>query len=56
MIGLESGPLLPAPYVGHRGWLGIYLDSDIDEDEVAGALEDAFVTIPPKSLVKTLGN
>lgn len=44
------------PYVGHRGWLGIYLDSDIDEDEVAGAIEDAFLTVAPKSLVKDLGS
>ena len=44
------------PYVGHRGWLGIYLDSDIGEDEVAGAIEDAFLTVAPKSLVKNLGS
>ena len=44
------------PYVGHRGWIGIYLDSDVDENEVAGAIEDAFLTAAPKSLVKTLGD
>jgi hypothetical protein len=40
------------PYVGHRGWIGIYLDSDIRDDEVAGAIEDAFLTVAPKSLLK----
>ena len=42
------------PYVGHRGWIGLYLDSDIDEDEVAGAIEDAYLEVAPKSLVKTV--
>jgi predicted DNA-binding protein (MmcQ/YjbR family) len=38
--------------VGHRGWLGIYLDSDIDDNEVAGAIEDAYVEVAPKWLLK----
>ena len=42
-------------YVGHRGWIGIYLDSDVPEDDVAGAIEDAFLAVAPKSLVKALG-
>jgi hypothetical protein len=41
------------PYVGHRGWIGIYLDSDIDANEVAGAIEDAYLTVAPKSLLKS---
>jgi hypothetical protein len=27
------------PYVGHRGWVGIFLDVACDWDEVAGLLE-----------------
>jgi hypothetical protein len=40
------------PYVGHRGWIGVYLDTGIDENEVAGVIEDAYLTVAPKSLVK----
>jgi hypothetical protein len=29
------------PYVGHRGWVGVRLDGDVDWDEVAGVLADA---------------
>jgi hypothetical protein len=39
------------PYVGHRGWIGVYLDTGIDGNEVAGVIEDAYLTVAPKSLV-----
>jgi hypothetical protein len=38
------------PYVGHRGWVGVRLDRGIDWDEVAGVIEDAFLTVAPKGL------
>jgi hypothetical protein len=38
------------PYVGHRGWIGVRLDRDLGWDEIAGAVEDAFLTVAPKSL------
>ena len=41
------------PYVGHRGWIGVYLDTGIDANEVAGAIEDAYLTVAPRSLVKS---
>jgi hypothetical protein len=36
------------PYVGHRGWLGIYLDGDVDWDDVAEHLRDAYNLIAPR--------
>ena len=42
------------PYVGHRGWLGVRLDVDVDWDEVAGIVEDAYRMVAPKSLVAKL--
>ena len=41
-------------YVGHRGWLGVRLDRDLDWDEVAGIVEDAYRMVAPKKLVKEL--
>jgi hypothetical protein len=42
------------PYVGHRGWLGVRLDRDLDWDELRGIVEDAFCTVAPKRLVEQL--
>lgn len=41
-------------YVGHRGWLGVRLDRDLDWDEVAGIVEDAYRLVAPKKLVAEL--
>ena len=42
------------PYVGHRGWLGVRIDRGIDWNEVAGAVEDAYLKVAPKRLVKAV--
>ena len=38
------------PYVGHRGWLGVYLDVEVDWDFVAETVREAYLTVAPKSL------
>jgi hypothetical protein len=38
------------PYVGHRGWLGIYLDVDVDWDEVEALVYEAYVAVAPAGL------
>jgi hypothetical protein len=43
------------PYVGHRGWLGVRLDRALPWEEIAGAVEDAYVTVAPKSLIARRG-
>ena len=42
------------PYVGHRGWLGVYLDVPVNWDEVAEIVEDAYRTVAPARLVAEL--
>ncbi len=42
------------PYVGHRGWLGVYLDVSVDWDEVTALVEDAYRVVAPKKLVALL--
>src|SRR5215467_1794144 len=39
------------PYVGHRGWIGVRLDGDLDWTELAEAAEDAYRSVAPKTLV-----
>ncbi len=42
------------PYVGHRGWLGVYLDVPVDWDEVADLVAGAYRTVAPKKLLAQL--
>ncbi len=42
------------PYVGHRGWLGVYLDVLVDWDEIARIVDDAYRCIAPEKLVALL--
>jgi hypothetical protein len=42
------------PYVGGRGWLGVYLDVEVDWDEVASLVEEAYRQVAPKSLIAQL--
>ena len=42
-------------YVGHRGWVGVYLDVEgIDWGQVQEIVEDAYRQVAPKSLVALL--
>lgn len=38
------------PYVGHRGWVGLRLDRGPGDDEVAAAVEDAYLAVAPVRL------
>ena len=38
------------PYVGHRGWMGVRLDRDLDWHEVRGIIRDAYRVVAPASL------
>jgi predicted DNA-binding protein (MmcQ/YjbR family) len=38
------------PYVGHRGWLGVYLDVPVDWEEINGIVRDAYQSVAPRKL------
>jgi hypothetical protein len=42
------------PYVGYRGWLGVYLDVPVDWESVAAVVADAYRCVAPKRLLETL--
>jgi len=42
------------PYVGYRGWLGVWLDVPVDWDEIADLVSEAYRTVAPKRLVAEL--
>jgi hypothetical protein len=54
MVQGEPDRFFRPPYVGHRGWLGVRLDRDLDAKELAEICEDAYRTIAPARLVKQL--
>ncbi len=42
------------PYVGHRGWIGVRLDRDVDWGEIDAIVRDAYRLVAPKTLVRQL--
>ena len=49
---LEAAPdrFFAPPYVGTSGWVGVYLDGDVDWVELEGLLWDAWRMTAPKKL------
>jgi hypothetical protein len=56
MVASDPARFFVPPYVGGRGWLGVYLDLDepVDWDEVAELVDDAYRMVAPKKLVQQL--
>lgn len=59
--GLQEGLVAPSParffrppYVGVRGWLGVYLDVPLDWREIAALVEEAYRSVAPRSLLSKL--
>jgi hypothetical protein len=42
------------PYVGHRGWLGVWVDVPVDWDEIGELVVDAYRMVAPKRLLAEL--
>ncbi len=51
LIAADPERFFRPPYVGHRGWLGLRLHGEMDTDELAGIVEDAFAAVAPKRLL-----
>ena len=45
LVGTDPEKFFRPPYVGHRGWLGVMLQGDVDWDEIAGIVEEAYATV-----------
>jgi hypothetical protein len=53
-IGSDPGRFFRPPYVGHRGWLGVWLDVPQDWAEIAELVTEAYRVVAPRSLVERL--
>jgi hypothetical protein len=54
LVETEPDRFFVPPYVGHRGWIGVRLDVDVDWDEIAAIVTDAYRMVAPRSLVAEL--
>ena len=54
LVDEEPERFFVPPYVGHRGWVGVRLDVEVDWDEVAGIAADSYRMVAPKQLVAQL--
>jgi len=54
LVGSDPERFFVPPYVGHRGWLGVYLDVAVDWDQIADLVTDAYRVVAPKRLVAEL--
>jgi hypothetical protein len=54
LVGAHPDRFFVPPYVGHRGWLGVWLDVAVDWDEIEDLVVAAYRTVAPKKLVAEL--
>ena len=54
LVGNDPKHFFRPPYVGHRGWLGVYLDVPVDWNQVAEIVVDAYRMVAPKKLLVEL--
>jgi predicted DNA-binding protein (MmcQ/YjbR family) len=50
LVRASPGRFFVPPYVGKSGWIGVWLDGDVDWAELAALLEDSYRLVAPKKL------
>jgi hypothetical protein len=52
LVAADPERFFRPPYVGMRGWIGVYLDVlNVDWDEIADLIADAYREVAPKRLI-----
>jgi hypothetical protein len=54
LVGSDPDRFFVPPYVGCHGWVGMWLDVEIDWDEVADLVEESYRMTAPKRLAAML--
>ena len=55
LVGAEPARFFRPPYVAHAGWVGAWLDVELDWDELGDMIEESYRMTAPKRLVAQLG-
>ena len=50
LVGADPQRFFVPPYLGHKGWVGMWLDRKVDWKEVAELVRRSYVLIAPKKL------
>ncbi len=50
LIDADPDRFFRPPYVGHRGWIGVDLEGEVDWEEMAGIVHEAYRCIAPPRL------
>jgi predicted DNA-binding protein (MmcQ/YjbR family) len=50
LVGSSPERFFRPPYVGHAGWVGAWLDAELDWDELADFVEESYRMTAPKRL------
>lgn len=50
LVGAEPARFFRPPYVGHHGWVGAWLDVELDWEELADLVEESYRMTAPKRL------
>jgi predicted DNA-binding protein (MmcQ/YjbR family) len=56
LVDSEPSRFFVPPYVGHHGWIGVWLDVALDWDFVAHLVEESYRMTAPKRLSALLRN
>lgn len=54
LVGSNPEQFFVPPYVGHHGWVGVWLDIELDWDEVADLVDESYRMTAPKRLCALL--
>lgn len=54
LMEAAPGQYFRPPYVGHRGWLGVWLDVPVDWEEMAERVVEAYLAVAPAKLAARL--
>ena len=54
LVGADPQRFFVPPYVGHIGWIGLWLDVPVDWDEAADLVEQSYRMTAPKRLLALL--
>lgn len=50
LVESDPGRYFVPPYLGHKGWVGIRLEGNLDWDDVIDLIEESYQMIAPKRL------